>query len=280
MVSSVSMVPAMYIQVAGGLNLAATKKPNVAGSVNLPTTCGMKNSAQIRRRSTIGLSRLNLSAQDMRFPRRAVYGSFQWIAPDGARAMPCPGRSAARSGALLTRDPGFWVASTGTPHLRCTATRCTACGERTWTHAHSPPDVLDAAALEPIRAQRVELVGFRPIDARHVHLHLVAHLGLQVGEVLVAHGKARQQLRVELGSLGGIDRRDLILFVGQAAPDQAPPALPLLQEVVEPADADHVALDAFHRGALRDRHLGLGDGALAFDVDRGAAEEVVDADAF
>ena len=39
------MVPAMYIQVAGGLNLAATKKPRVAGSVNLPTMCGMKNSA-------------------------------------------------------------------------------------------------------------------------------------------------------------------------------------------------------------------------------------------
>ena len=32
-------------------------------------------------------------------------------------------------------------------------------------------------------------------------------------------------------------------------------------------------------GALRDRHLGLGDGALALDVDRGAAEEVVDAHA-
>ena len=56
------------IQVAGGLNLAALKKQSVAGSVNLPTTCGMKNSAQIRRRSTIGLNRLNLSAHDMRSP--------------------------------------------------------------------------------------------------------------------------------------------------------------------------------------------------------------------
>jgi len=42
--------PAMYIQVAGGLNLAALKKFSVAGSVNLPTMCGMKNSPQIRRR--------------------------------------------------------------------------------------------------------------------------------------------------------------------------------------------------------------------------------------
>src|SRR5258708_7631844 len=82
MVRSVSMVPAMYIQVAGGLNLAATKKPNVAGSVNLPTMCGMKNSAQTRRRSTIGLSRLNLSAQDMRSPVAIVAVHF-----NGSRRM-------------------------------------------------------------------------------------------------------------------------------------------------------------------------------------------------
>src|SRR5947207_3050580 len=67
------MVPATYIQVAGGLNLAALKKPSVAGSVNLPTTCGMKNSAQISRRSTIGLSRLNLSAHDMASPVYSVH---------------------------------------------------------------------------------------------------------------------------------------------------------------------------------------------------------------
>src|SRR2546430_16717996 len=67
-VRQVSMVPAMYIQVAGGLNLAALKKPSVAGSVNLPTTCGMKNIAQIRRRTTTPLSKLNLSAHDMLSP--------------------------------------------------------------------------------------------------------------------------------------------------------------------------------------------------------------------
>src|SRR5580693_5985832 len=50
MVSSVSTPPAKYIQVAGGSNLAALKKFNVAGSVNLPTICGMKNSPQISRR--------------------------------------------------------------------------------------------------------------------------------------------------------------------------------------------------------------------------------------
>src|ERR1041384_6623260 len=82
--------PATWMYVAGGLNLAALKKPNVAGSVNLPTTCGMKNSAQIRRRSTSGLSRLNLSAQDMRFPRCGVCGAFQMIATGRARVGRCP----------------------------------------------------------------------------------------------------------------------------------------------------------------------------------------------
>src|SRR6476469_1455414 len=75
------MPPAMYIQVAGGLNLAALKKPNVASSVNLPTMCGMKNSAQIRRRSTIGLRRLNLSAHDMLSPRG---GYLHFISMDRA----------------------------------------------------------------------------------------------------------------------------------------------------------------------------------------------------
>src|SRR5581483_12493146 len=69
-VSTVSIEPAIYIQVAGGLNLAALKKFSVAGSVNLPTTCGMKNSAQIRRSTTTPFSRLNLSAQDMHSPVR------------------------------------------------------------------------------------------------------------------------------------------------------------------------------------------------------------------
>src|SRR5215203_6437265 len=80
----VSMVPAMYIHVAGGLNFAATKNPRVAGSVNLPTICGMKNSPHMRRRITIPLSKLNLSAHDMLSPRDDL-SSFQWIAEGGAR---------------------------------------------------------------------------------------------------------------------------------------------------------------------------------------------------
>ena len=165
------MVPAMYIQVAGGLNLAALKKPSVAGSVNLPTMCGMKNSAQIRRRTTIPLSRLNLSAHDMLSPVDADFGSFQWIALGRRKA------------------------------------------------AHHPIFLLPLSQFAP---KRVELVGLRPIDARHVLLHLVADLGLQIGEVAVAHRKARQQLRIELRRLGGIDRDDLVLLVGQAAPAPGP----------------------------------------------------------
>src|SRR5271166_3008923 len=59
-VRSISIAPATYIQVAGGLNLAALKKFSVAGSVNLPTMCGIKNSPQIRRRMLTPLLRSKL----------------------------------------------------------------------------------------------------------------------------------------------------------------------------------------------------------------------------
>src|SRR6478672_3665218 len=205
------MVPAIYIQVAGGLNLAALKKPSVAGSVNLPTTCGMKNSAQTRRRTTIPLSRLNLSAHDMLSPKTTILSHFN--------------RSRRRAQAFTRQRRA------------------------------SPRQLV--LALQPGCTQRIKLVGFRPIDAGHVVLHLVTHLGLQIGEVAVADGKARQELRIELGRLGGIDRDDLVLLISQPAPDDAPLALALLQEVVEPADAEHIAFHALDLGALRDRHLGL-----------------------
>ena len=69
-VSTVSIVPATYIQVAGGLNLAAVKKFNVAGSVNLATMCGMKNNPQIRRSTTTPLLMSNECARPaMMIPR-------------------------------------------------------------------------------------------------------------------------------------------------------------------------------------------------------------------
>src|ERR1700720_2081999 len=63
MVSTVSIAPATYIHVAGGLNLAALKKLSVAGSVNLPTMCGMKNSPQIRRSTLTPSVRSKFCAQ-------------------------------------------------------------------------------------------------------------------------------------------------------------------------------------------------------------------------
>ena len=62
------MAPAIYIQVAGGLKPALTKNSSVAGTVILPTICGMKNSAQMMRRILNSLSRLNLSANDIGRP--------------------------------------------------------------------------------------------------------------------------------------------------------------------------------------------------------------------
>src|SRR5215475_12502180 len=61
----VSIVPAIYIHVAGGLKPAFTKKSSVAGTVIFPIMGGMKNTAQVMRRMLNSLNRLNLSASDM-----------------------------------------------------------------------------------------------------------------------------------------------------------------------------------------------------------------------
>src|ERR1700759_4659846 len=53
----------------------------------------------------------------------------------------------------------------------------------------------------------------------------------------------------------------------------------LLEEVVEAPSAEHVDLDPFYRGSLRDRHLGLGDRPVARQIERDAAQEMQDADA-
>src|ERR1041384_4096200 len=86
----------------------------------------------------------------------------------------------------------------------------------------SPPDLLDARALEPARAERVERVGAGAVDTRHVLLHLVADPGLQIGEIAIADREARQELRIELRRLVRVDRNHLVLLIGEAAPHQAP----------------------------------------------------------
>ncbi len=66
--STVSIAPAIYIQVAGGLKPAATKNSSVAGTVILPMMCGMKKAPQMMRRILNSLNRLNLSANDIVSP--------------------------------------------------------------------------------------------------------------------------------------------------------------------------------------------------------------------
>ena len=66
----------------------------------------------------------------------------------------------------------------------------------------------------------------------------------------------------------GVHRVEAVLFVDRLTQRQAPAVLALFQEVVEAACADHIAQHAIDARALRDRHLGLGDGARAGKVDR------------
>src|SRR5208282_4890554 len=67
--STVSTAPEMYIQVAAGLNPAATKKLSVAGTVNLATICGMRKAPQMMRKILNSFRRLKLSAIDILPPR-------------------------------------------------------------------------------------------------------------------------------------------------------------------------------------------------------------------
>ena len=108
---------------------------------------------------------------------------------------------------------------------------------------------------------------------------LVADERLHVGEVAVARGEAGEDAGVEGRAGDGGDRRQAVDLVDRLAQDQAPAAIAAGQEVVEAAGADDVAEHIVDADALGDRHLRLGDRAVAGDVDRRAAEEVQDADA-
>src|SRR5581483_4015240 len=87
--STVSIAPAIYIQVAGGLKPALTKNSSVAGTVILPTMCGMKKAPQMMRRMLNSFGRLNLSAHDIGIPPKAYYEGRK-IALLDARAKPYP----------------------------------------------------------------------------------------------------------------------------------------------------------------------------------------------
>src|SRR5262245_39499624 len=138
---------------------------------------------------------------------------------------------------------------------------------------------LQSLSLQRVRAPGVERVDFRTVGAGSVALDVEAGLDLQIGEVAVADWKAIENLLVERDRGGGIKRHQPIHFVDQSPHHDAPLALALLQEIVEPPGADHVAWLAVDYAALGDRHLGHGDGALALNVDRRAAEQVDDAHA-
>ena len=66
----------------------------------------------------------------------------------------------------------------------------------------------------------------------------------------IAFRKAREELGVELRGRARIDRVEPVLLVDRLAQHQAPAALALFQEIVEPPGAHHVAGHALDRPAL------------------------------
>src|SRR2546423_5638413 len=96
-----------------------------------------------------------------------------------------------------------------------------------------------------------------------VRVHPGAVLRLQVGEMPVAFGKAREELRVERDLRIGIDRVDAVLLIDHRAPCDPPHALALLHPVEEAAAAHRVDFDAVEPRAQVDRHARLRERALA-----------------
>src|SRR5690606_29849305 len=102
----------------------------------------------------------------------------------------------------------------------------------------------------------------------------------QIGKMAIAMGELPQQIGVELKARGGVEQVDAVFFVDGLAPHDAPLILArnsaLLEEIIEAAGAQHISELAVDFGALADGHLGLRNGALALEVDAGAAQEMQD----
>ena len=112
--------------------------------------------------------------------------------------------------------------------------------------------------------------------ARHVGLDRIADPDLQVGQVPVALGEAGEQLRVQDERGARIDGIDPVFLVDGLAEHHPPAPVPFLHEIVEPAQAVHVAQHAVDLGSLHDRHPGLRDGPRPVQGDPAAAGEVQD----
>src|SRR3954453_6987457 len=138
---------------------------------------------------------------------------------------------------------------------------------------------LDRLALEPRTSARIQCLDLGPLHAGHVALDRVADAGLQISEVPVARWELLEERFVQNGSCTRRNGVHAVFLIDRLAQHDAPTALPLFEEIVEPPGAEHVAQHALDLGALRDRHLGLRDGAVSCEVDRDAAQEMQDADA-
>ena len=125
----------------------------------------------------------------------------------------------------------------------------------------------------PARVERFHFGAFQP---RHVRLHLVADVALQVGQVAITFWETLQQFLIERQQLPGIHRIHAILLVNRLPQHDTPAAIALLEEIVEATRADHIARHVVHQRPLIDGHLGLRDGARAFDVRRKRALKVQD----
>src|ERR1700744_906194 len=94
--------------------------------------------------------------------------------------------------------------------------------------ARQPPLALGVQSLHPRAGEPGQVPQYR-----------IADLLLEVGRVPVAGREAGQQCRVELQLRRRVDHVQPVLLVDGLPPDDAPAAVPPLQEVLEAAAAGH-----------------------------------------
>ena len=103
--STVSIAPAIYIQVAGGLKPASTKNSSVAGTVILPMICGMKNSAADDAQDVEFVEQVEFVGERHRFPRRPdPRAEFIAFLRAERQPLPVPGQRSALHRRIVARE--------------------------------------------------------------------------------------------------------------------------------------------------------------------------------
>src|SRR5215469_11001072 len=132
---------------------------------------------------------------------------------------------------------------------------------------------------EPSLAAQVKALHLGTAKARHIALHFVPELVLQISKMPITLGEFSKKSRIERQLRSRVERIKSILFINWLAQDQSPATFAGFKKIIKAPGADDIAEDAVDGSALMNLHLRLGNGAVVGKIDSAAAEEMQDVDA-